>query len=69
MCAGPGFSLTFSLGNCTFDDKAIHVCVQAGCHLHWAGEREPVAIRMPPHYSSSATSLRMLNGEAEVAGP
>ena len=23
LCAGPGFSLTFSLGNCTFDDKAI----------------------------------------------
>ena len=22
-CAGPGFSLTFSLGNCTFDDAAI----------------------------------------------
>ena len=21
--AGPGFSLTFSLGNCTFDDEAI----------------------------------------------
>ncbi len=23
VCAGPGFSLTFSLGNCSFDDAAI----------------------------------------------